>query len=140
MELLSKTTVATKAPGDGISAKDINSMNDTINAEVDYINTFLKSYCDVNILCGNLKKQFDLLTAIKSIMARTKRRSIGMKIKFLNSDGNYSEYYYTGETTEDSNFILESNWVKSNVTPVVVEDLPEEEEKDLVNIIDGGEW
>lgn len=134
MELLEKTTVESKKPGDTISAKDINSMNETINRSVAYINTLLKKVCDINLEFGSSKRQFSLGTAVSIVPVN--RRAFGMKIKFLNFEGTYSEYYYVGTSLDETSWNSEKNWAQSNINLTKIE----EEEDQVVTVIDGGEW
>ena len=49
MDLIPKTTVTPKQPGDIVTAADINSMNDTINLLVAVVNGFLRKWGDANL-------------------------------------------------------------------------------------------
>ena len=44
MDLLDRTDVSNKNPGDSLTSADINSINNTVNAAVSYINENLKDF------------------------------------------------------------------------------------------------
>ena len=120
MELLSKTTVSTKAQGDGLTAKDVNSINDVLNNLVDVANMYLKKYCDINLESNNNAAEYEFEEAV--LLVPESRRSTGMKIKFRGVDGIFYEYVYTSESLTETSWKNKDNW-----NPVMT-------------IIDGGEW
>ena len=123
MELLNKSGIAQKNSGDGLSHKDVNAINSTANAAVGAINdTVLMNFCNINSEVNDYARVFTLLSAVK-IVPKNRRRP-GLKIRYLNSEGVYSEYIYTGKNTviSDEEWEREFNWSIS-----------------LTNI-DGGEW
>lgn len=122
MELLSKTIVPTKGSGDGLSAKEVNSINNTLNTAVTAINnSYLKRFCDVNFECSSNSKVFESVKDAAACVPES-RRSIGMKMKYLAGVDVYSEIVYCGTDTAKENWLNEENW------------------KTIVNVIDGGEW
>lgn len=120
MDLLDRTDVSNKNPGDSLTSADINSINNTVNAAVSYINENLKDFCNANAEINNYERKLTLSGAIR-LVPEARRRS-GLKIRFLGSEGAYSEYIYKGPDADESNWTNEDNW------------------KSPYNIIDGGEW
>jgi hypothetical protein len=120
MELLSKTSVKTKSQGDGLTSKDVNSINDTLNNLIDVVNAYLKKYCDVNIECGSSTKTFTFENA--ALAVPESRRNIGLKLRFRGIDNKFYEYVFSGTNIEGEEWTKEENW------------LP------IMTIVDGGEW
>lgn len=116
MELINKTGVPIKNPGDGLSAKEINAINITVNNTVDVANAYLKDYCNANTELGT-DRQLSLLEAISSIPPA--RRTKGMMVRFLNASGFWIEYSFIGSSI--SEWDLEDNWAVGQT-------------------VDGGEW
>lgn len=120
MELLSKTTVSIKGQGDSLTAKDINSINNTVNSLVELMNSYLMKYCDVNIECKNSTKTFIFKDAAKAVPVG--RRNIGLKLKYRSIDGKFYEYVYSGTSLSEEEWLKEENWLPTMTT------------------VDGGEW
>lgn len=122
MGLISNTGVPQKQSGDGLSHKDINNINSTVNTAVNAINEDLKNFCNLNQEANNYTRSFTLKEAIKAVPID--RRKQGMKIKYLSSTGTYKEYIFClGKTTFSTEEWEDTeNWM-----------LP-------FNEIDGGEW
>ena len=120
MNIVDKTGVPVKNPGDGLSHKDINAINNTVNNVVDAINYYLKNDCNVNVECGDLNRTFTLSQAV--IYVPTARRQSGLKVRYLSTDGIYVEFVYKGPSTEEADWTNTANW------------------KQAINIIDGGTW
>ena len=135
MDLIQRTTVEEKKPGDIITAADINSMNNTINTLVAVVNGFFFFFTDANLEVGISKRVFTLAEAIAQVPMS--RRSIGMKIKFYNHAENYSEYFYKGNSIDDTAWYNEDNWAASNIGAVTESD---SDDGNINNIVDGGEW
>jgi len=110
-------------------------MNHTINTLVAVVNGFLRKWTDANLEVGVSKRVFTLAEAIAQVPMS--RRSIGMKIKFYNHSGNYSEYFYKGNSIDDVAWYNESNWAVSNIGAATESD---SDDGNINNIIDGGEW
>jgi hypothetical protein len=133
MDLIPKTTVTHKNPGDIVTAADINSMNDTINTLVAVVNGFLRKWGDANLEAGVSKREFTLPEAALQIPLA--RRSVGMKLKFWNAGKVYAEYYYKGVTLDDNSWSNPDNWFASNLGAAI-----NDEDGNVNNIVDGGEW
>ncbi len=124
-ELLEKTGVPVKNPGDGLSSSDINAINETTNEIVDAFNTLTKSTCNINILLRDFERVFTLQEAINYIPSE--RKKSGLSIKFLASQEKFVEYIF----------------ISSDIDPDVVS--PESWEnlenwKGTFEEIDGGTW
>lgn len=133
MDLIPKTTVTHKNPGDIITAADINSINDTVNTLVAVVNGFLRKWGDANLEAGVSKREFTLSEAAMQIPLA--RRSVGMKLKFFNAGQVYAEYYYKGNTLDDNSWTNPENWFASNLGAAI-----NNEDENINNIVDGGEW
>ena len=122
MELLNKTGVPIKNPGDELSHKDINAINSTVNNAIDAINLTITNYCNVNQEINDFSKTFTFLEAIK--LVPVVRRKSGLVVKYLSESRFYREYIfnYPGKTFTDEDWLLFDNW-----------SLPFDQ-------IDGGEW
>ena len=118
MNLLSRTGVPVKNPGDGLSAREINAINNTVNDTVDVANVYLKDYCNANFELGNLERQISLYEAITAVPSD--RRTYGMTVRFLNHNGLWVTYSFLGSNISDD-WDNEDYWVTGQ-------------------IIDGGEW
>lgn len=120
MELINRTILPTKQKGDGLSAAEINSINNTVNSLVEYVNANLRKYCNLGIECGDSKK-YTLSTAISAVPEG--RRSLGMTIKFLSSEDDlYHSYVYLGKELTSSAWLSIDNWFVDDT------------------VIDGGVW
>jgi hypothetical protein len=119
MDTINKTGVPPKNPGDGLSAKEINAINDTVNRCVDASNSYLTDYCNINEERGNMTEEFPLYSAVKYVPLS--RRKLGLVIRFFSTLGCWAEYVYVGLDTTDDNWNNEDNWSSGN-------------------LIDGGEW
>lgn len=133
MDLIPKTTVTPKQPGDIVTAADINSMNDTINLLVAVVNGFLRKWGDANLESGSSKRVFTLPEAALQIPLA--RRSVGTKLKFYVGEGAYAEYFFNGTSIDDSSWSNPDNWFASNLGAV-----ENSEEEGYNHIIDGGVW
>ena len=98
----------------------LENILDTLSATACYINENLKDFCNANAEINNYERKLTLSGAIR-LVPEARRRS-GLKIRFLGSEGAYSEYIYKGPDADESNWANEDNW------------------KSPYNIIDGGEW
>ena len=119
MNTINKTGLSF-ASGVKLTAAQLTTMNDTINALVDVVNRLLLACFDVNLETGNFEKNYTLSQAIDVVSAN--RRQKGMKIRFLTDTGNYVEYSYVGSTLNDADFRSTRNWITG------------------VDIVDGGEF
>lgn len=119
MNLIDKTGVPIKYPGDGLSAKEINALNITINSTVDAANVYLKDFCNANFELGDLNRQITLAEAVRAVPSD--RRVFGQTIKFFSMIGSWVEYCFIGNTTGENDWLNEDNWVSGKV-------------------MDGGEW
>lgn len=133
MDLIPKTTVTPKQPGDIITAADINSMNETINTLVAVVNGFLRKWGDANLESGSSKREFTLAEAALQIPIA--RRSVGMKLKFYTAAQGYAEFYYKGTSIDDNSWTNIENWFPSNLGSVESDD-----GSNINNVVDGGEW
>lgn len=115
-----KKTGLNFASGVKLTANDLTIMNNTINALVDVVNSFIMGTFDVNQESGNYTATYGLTQAIQFVS--NNRRQLGMKIRFLSVSGLYAEYSYVGTDLSDSNFLDLDNWVCG------------------VDVIDGGEF
>lgn len=123
MELLNKSGVPMKQAGDGLSHQDINAINSTANSAVEAINEqVLVNFCNVNSEINDYTKSFSLMEAIEVVPVS--RRRPGIKVKFLNREGNYSEYTFSGKSA----VVNETDWKDLNLWSY------------SFNSIDGGEW
>lgn len=122
MDLLNKTGVGNKNPGDSLTSKDINSINTTINNCVDAVNYILKQYCNVNLEVNDPERYFTLSEA--AMLVPKSRRFVGMKLIFLESTSkSMQEFLYIGKDTSDGNWNSSDNWKQT-----------------IINLIDGGVW
>lgn len=121
MNLVEETGVPIKGVGSPLSSKEVNQINTTLNTEVAVGNAFLKNECFINAEIGNYVRQYSLLDALKIVP--TDRRTPGMKIKFRNSQGTFSEYIYCGDAVSTEDWENTDNW-----------------RSDTSAFIDGGEW
>ena len=122
MELLNKTGVPIKTAGDGLSHREVNAINSTVNNAIDAANLDLINYCNINQEVNDYSRVFTLASAIRVVPAR--RRCSGMNIKFLSTSGQMVEYIFTSTKKE----LSEEDWLDLNNWS-----LPFIE-------IDGGEW
>lgn len=120
MKTIDKTGVPQKNPGDGLSHKDINAINTTVNDAVDAVNMYLRNDCNINTECGDPGRQFTLSAAIEYVPSS--RRAPGLKVKYLSTDGMYVEFIYNHTSTDDEYWKNTDYWRPS------------------INIIDGGVW
>lgn len=117
--LLNETTIPNKSKGDGLSAKEVNEINSTLNKEVKVGNTMMMTIFNVNLEIEDFTRNMSLKTAISYVPHE--RRCPGISVKFLNTDGVYAEYVFSGEDPE-------TQWNNTDLwSPLVVR-------------IDGGEW
>ena len=120
MNIISPTGVGIKSVGDPLTSADINSINSTVNADVEATNELLKCICNANSELNDFTRKLSLGEAISAVPKS--RRSYGMKLTFLSSSGKYSEYIFSGNSLEDDSWNNESNW------------------NSPFTLIDGGEW
>lgn len=102
MNLVNKTDVPVKNPGDKLTSQDINKINQILNQSVDAINYVLKLECNLNAEVGDYERIFTLEEAIELVPLG--RRVLGILIQFLSKDG-LSCFRYKGGTWED-----QGNW------------------------------
>ena len=105
--------------GQRLSSQDLNVMNDTINRLVRTVNSFLKGKINVNFE-ENSTEPFTWNNAVLSIPEE--RRSIGTTIQFIDTDGDWVEYTFNGQSTDEIEWVDRENWAMVNY------------------VIDGGEW
>ena len=91
MNLVDKTGISFES-GQGISARQLNTMNNAINALVDRVNFLLLGLYDINREIEDYERVFNLGEAIAIVMQN--RRALGMKIRFKTESGLYAEYSY----------------------------------------------
>lgn len=120
MELLNKTILPIKQKGDGLSAAEINSMNNTINLLVDYVNIVFKKYCNLNAEVNDDTRVFTLSEAV--LLVPSSRRTPGMTIRFLGDDNIYHTYIYLSSQVNNESWVDLNNWYPDNT------------------VIDGGVW
>lgn len=119
-EFIKKTGISTLKAGDKLNADIINTFNDRINKLITVVNKSLGNFCDLNLEAEDFEATFTLEEAV----AESPRRSLGMKIRFLNGESNkYEEYSYTGTSCDDTDWLNMNNWVWGDSS-----------------IIDGGIW
>ncbi len=119
MELINKTGVPQKNPGDGLSAKEINAINNTVNKCVDAANSYLTDYCNINEEQNDYITQYTIYQAAN--LVPESRRKLGMAMRFLSVYGVWSEMVYVGDDLAVEHWTDENNWSSGN-------------------IFDGGEW
>ena len=119
MNTLKKTGLSF-ASGVKLTATDLTTMNNTINALVEIVNSLVMAMYDVNHETGNYTATYGLSQAIQVV--GDNRRQLGMKIRFLTEGGLYAEYSYVGTNLDDVNFFNTDNWVCG------------------VDVVDGGEF
>ncbi len=119
MNTLKKTGLSF-ASGVKLSANDLTIMNNTINALVDAVNSFIMATFDVNAESGNYTATYSLSQAVQFVS--NNRRQLGMKIRFHSESGYYVEYSYVGIDLSDASFLNLDNWVCG------------------VEVVDGGEF
>lgn len=120
MDLLNKTGVPVKNPGDGLSHKDVNNINSAVNNAVSAINLDLKNYCNINQEINNFSKRFSFSEAVD--LVPISRRSLGLRLRYLGLDDKYKEFIYNLSDISPDSWSKEENWI-----------LPFDK-------IDGGEW
>lgn len=120
MNILDKTGVKIKVPGDSLTSSEVNAINSTTNALVDVGNEFLQDFCNANSELNNMTQKLSLTEAINAVPV--KRRRYGLKVRFYGTSENWLEYIYCGTNLENSSWSNESNW------------------KTPYDVIDGGEW
>ena len=91
-----------------------------IQDTVDVVNNILISTCNINKEFNRPNETFTIESAAALVPAN--RRSNGLCIKFLTSDGCYSEYSYMSENVSNVSWVDPDNW-KLNI-----------------RILDGGTW
>lgn len=116
--IVNQTGVPQKNSGDGLTAKEMNSINSTINTEVEVGNAMLRSFFNANLELGDYGRQLTLGVAIG--LVPEERKNPGMTVHYLNTEGKYVDYIFSGNDI--------SNWNNTDYwTPAVTR-------------IDGGEW
>ena len=120
MDLLEPSGVGMKKLGDSLSHQDFNAVNNTVNSGVNHINEVIKDFCNINSEANDFSRKFSLNSAV--LLVPSSRRRLGMKIRFLGSEGNFLEFIYKGTDTNEENWTNEDNWAAP------------------FDIIDGGEW
>ena len=119
MKLINKTGVPYKNPGDGLSAKEINAINSTVNNTVDVANVYLKDYCNANVELKSMTKQLTLEEATAAVPVD--RRTKGMILRYLNIYGIWTESSFVGPSVSEEDWKNGNNWA-------------------IGTSIDGGEW
>ena len=114
MNILEKTTFTFEA-GKGISAAQLQEMNNRINALIDNVNELVLGVFDVNRELKAWNASYTLEEALAIVSEQ--RRQLGMKIRFKKKDGDastandiYSEYSYIGSSLESVDFCNVENW------------------------------
>lgn len=120
LEIIKQTGVTLKTSGDRLTSEDINQINATINHSVEVLNSYLKSFFNINVEGGDLTKVYTLNTVVANVPVE--RRAPGMCVKFLDATKRFVSYVYSGSSVEDEEWKLISNW------------------KPLISSYDGGEW
>ena len=116
MEYLRETVVSFNT-GEVLTARKLQTLNDTINQLVRVVNDMLEGKCDLNIELNDFNKEFTLKEAIESV-SKT-RRHLGMKVRFLSSEQKkYLEYSYLGTDLDNNNWTNTDNWVMCEETLV----------------------
>ena len=115
-----KKTGLSFASGVKLSASDLTTLNNTVNALVDAVNSLIMATFDVNQESGNYTNTYTLLQAIQFVA--NNRRQLGMKIRFRSESGMFVEYSYIGYDLNDDNFTNVDNWANG------------------VEVVDGGEF
>lgn len=108
MDLLNGTDVPMKKPGDGLSHKDINNINITVNNVVDVVNKDIQNYCNINDEVNLPNQRFTFLDAV--IKVPSSRRKNGTVIKYLDINNRHQELVFNST----SKSITEEDWVNSN--------------------------
>ena len=110
MELLKDTGVPMKKPGDGLSHKDINDINLTVNNAIEAINKDIQNYCNINDEVRLSDKLFSFSEAV--VLVPKSRRINGMVIKYLGKNGRHTELVFNAPTTifTDEDWINFDNW------------------------------
>ena len=101
-------------------------LKNTINSTVDVVNNILIFISNITFFI-NINKEFNRPNETFTIesaaaLVPANRRSKGLCIKFLTSDGCYSEYSYMSENVSNVSWVDPDNW-KLNI-----------------RILDGGTW
>lgn len=114
MNILEKTTFTFEA-GKGISAAQLQEMNNRINALIDNVNELVLGVFDVNRELKAWSASYTLEEALAIVSEQ--RRQLGMKIRFKKRDGDsdnfnniYCEYSYIGSSLETIDFCNTDNW------------------------------
>ena len=114
MNILEKTTFTFEA-GKGISAAQLQEMNNRINALIDNVNELVLGVFDVNRELKAWSASYTLEEALAIVSEQ--RRQLGMKIRFKKKDGDsdnfnniYCEYSYIGSSLESIDFCNVDNW------------------------------
>lgn len=116
MEYLKETGISFNT-GDVLTARKLQTLNDTINQLVRVVNDMLEGKCDINVELNNFNRSFTLKNAI-GVVSRT-RRQLGMKVRYFDkSQEKYLEYSYIGTDIEDDNWMNTKNWVACDETLV----------------------
>lgn len=116
MEYLKETGISFNT-GDVLTARKLQTLNDTINQLVRVVNDMLEGKCDINVELNNFNRSFTLKNAI-GVVSRT-RRQLGMKVRYFDkSQKKYLEYSYIGTDIEDDNWMNTKNWVACDETLV----------------------
>lgn len=108
------------APG-GLSSSDLNSIVDKVNELVDAINILQKSGMNVNLELNTPNNAYTLSTA-RALVPATRRAS-GFKLIFRQEGGVWTQWVFSGNSTDDLDWNSNNNWVVT-----------------LNDRIDGGEW
>ncbi len=121
-ELLNETGVPIKNPGDGLSHKDINSINIAVNNVIEAENFDLINFCNIN----QEQEEFSVVYTFREAVSKVpeSRRKQGIVVRYLSEGNRYREiiFNFIGPVVTESDWLDERNW-----------SLP-------FKNIDGGEW
>jgi hypothetical protein len=97
IEGLIEETGLSFSSGQKLTSDAINKMNDTINSLVQKVNLVMKTEININLELGDGK--YDLSDFL--YMIPENRRIKGIKVRFINKLGEWTECIYTGNDFED---------------------------------------
>jgi hypothetical protein len=105
MDLLDKTGVPMKKPGDGLSHKDINNINIAVNNVIDVVNKDIQNYCNINDEVNLPNQKFTFLEAVTRVPIS--RRKNGTVIKYLDINNRHQELVFNSVNKS----ITEEDWI-----------------------------
>lgn len=110
-------------PGQKLTVRELNEMNNKINELVDFINNNISELRDNFYSLGTLES-YSQDEAIKKIPED--RRSLGLTLKYLDKyNKKIMSYTYLGKTCETGNWTNLDNWQLDN---------------ENFDVLDGGAW